>query len=215
MKIVFADRVKQHTETTGGDTIELLNNNIPSFHTFVTGIGNGNHCYYSMIFNQEEQWEIGIGLVTEGVIDTISRELVLASSDRGLKINFLEGLKDVFVTLPAKYFESLVEDDIRLASTSGTNTGDETTISIITKIGDGLKIDPKYIPASEANDKFYNHIQGTATYEWIINHNLNKFPTVAIIDSANTVIDGNIEYIDNNTCKVTFNGNFSGGAYCN
>lgn len=61
----------------------------------------------------------------------------------------------------------------------------------------------------------YTHTQIKSSKVWIIPHNLNKFPSITIVDSANTVVVGNIEYIDNNTAIVSFSAEFSGKAYLN
>lgn len=65
------------------------------------------------------------------------------------------------------------------------------------------------------NDKNYVHNQTNPSSIWNINHNLNKFPSVTIVDSANSVVIGDIEFVDLNNLKVSFNGNFSGKAILN
>lgn len=65
------------------------------------------------------------------------------------------------------------------------------------------------------NDKTYLHIQGVAADEWIINHNLNKYPSVSVIDSAKNEVIGEVEYIDTNNLKLKFVGSFSGKATLN
>lgn len=71
------------------------------------------------------------------------------------------------------------------------------------------------IEAQGAVDKKYVHTQGVASNTWVINHNLEKFPSVTIVDSANTVVIGDINYNTENQLTVTFNGSFSGKAYLN
>ena len=65
------------------------------------------------------------------------------------------------------------------------------------------------------NDKNYLHIQSVASNEWIINHNLNKYPSVSVIDSAENEVIGEVEYIDTNNLKLKFAGSFSGKATLN
>jgi hypothetical protein len=65
------------------------------------------------------------------------------------------------------------------------------------------------------NDKHFMHIQGLASTEWDITHNLNKFPSVSVIDSDNKLVIGEIQYQDPNNLKITFSGSFSGKAYLN
>ena len=62
----------------------------------------------------------------------------------------------------------------------------------------------------------YTHNQAVVSNTWIIEHNLNKHPSVTVIDSAETVIVPNqITYIDKNTITVSFLSAFSGKAYLN
>ncbi len=57
--------------------------------------------------------------------------------------------------------------------------------------------------------------QGVASDTWVITHNLNKRPSITVVDTADNIVDGAYEYIDNNTIKATFNGSFKGKAYLN
>lgn len=61
----------------------------------------------------------------------------------------------------------------------------------------------------------YTHEQGVAAATWTITHNLNKHPSVTVVDSAGTVVSGGVTYIDNNTIELTFNAAFKGTAYLN
>lgn len=54
-----------------------------------------------------------------------------------------------------------------------------------------------------------------AQTEWVIHHNLNKRPAVTIVDSAGTVGTCEVQFIDNNTCKIITNHAFKGVAYLN
>tara|TARA_R110001606_G_scaffold384658_1_gene547696 strand:+ start:20419 stop:21558 length:1140 start_codon:yes stop_codon:yes gene_type:complete len=64
-------------------------------------------------------------------------------------------------------------------------------------------------------DLHYIHDQGMPNVVWAVNHNLNKYPSAAAVDTANTVVMGQIEYIDLNNLTITFNASFSGEAYIN
>lgn len=46
-------------------------------------------------------------------------------------------------------------------------------------------------------------------------HNMQKFPSVTVIDSAKREFEGLVEYIDNNHLVVRFNFSFSGIVICN
>lgn len=66
-----------------------------------------------------------------------------------------------------------------------------------------------------ASDKHYTHTQGTASSTWNVSHNLGKYPSVQIFDSANTKVIGEVEHTDTNNCTITFSAAFGGKAYLN
>ena len=65
------------------------------------------------------------------------------------------------------------------------------------------------------NPETYVHKQTTAAEVWHITHNLQKFPSISVVDSAGTIVVGEITYIDDATIDITFSGAFSGTAYLN
>ncbi len=64
-------------------------------------------------------------------------------------------------------------------------------------------------------DAHYTHVQGTADATWNVTHNLNKRTSVTVVDAMDNIVFGEVEYIDNNTVRLTFAGAFSGKAYFN
>lgn len=64
-------------------------------------------------------------------------------------------------------------------------------------------------------DKNYYHVQGTPASTWNITHNLNKYPSIEVLDSAKTSVEGQIVNIDTNSLTITFNASFSGSATLN
>lgn len=94
---ILADRVKQSSITTGtGDLV--FSATFPSFQSFAEAIGDGNSTYYAI--ETYSKFEIGIGTYTSST-NSISRDLILASSDNGSKIN-VDGVSTVFCTYPAQ-----------------------------------------------------------------------------------------------------------------
>ena len=57
--------------------------------------------------------------------------------------------------------------------------------------------------------------QGVSATTWNITHNLNKFPSITVIDTGNTVVTGEYTYIDTNNVTLTFSAAFAGKAYLN
>jgi hypothetical protein len=70
----------------------------------------------------------------------------------------------------------------------------------------------KSVGVSDAN---FEYEQTSSSNEWQINHNLNKKPSVTIVDTGDNVVVGEVQYIDNNNLTVSFNASFSGKAYLN
>jgi len=64
-------------------------------------------------------------------------------------------------------------------------------------------------------DKYLRFDQNLPSDTWMITHNLNKYPSVTVVDSAGTVVIGAISYTDLNSLIVTFSSGFSGSANLN
>lgn len=100
----LAPRVKETTTTTGTGTLDLAGA-VASFQLFVAGIGHLKQCYYTLL--EGNNWEVGIGTVTDAATDTLSRDRILASSNAGAALNLSAGTKDVFCDGPAEAFSEV------------------------------------------------------------------------------------------------------------
>ena len=99
MALVVNDRVKETSTTTGTGTFDLAGA-VSGFESFVTGIGNSNTTYYAIV-NENGEFEVGLGTVTDAATDTLSRTTIISSSNSDSAVNFGAGTKNVFCTLPA------------------------------------------------------------------------------------------------------------------
>ena len=61
----------------------------------------------------------------------------------------------------------------------------------------------------------YKYLKTNASATWTIKHNLGKHPSVTIVDSGGTKVQGDGTYNSNNKLTVTFSSGFSGTAYLN
>jgi hypothetical protein len=61
----------------------------------------------------------------------------------------------------------------------------------------------------------YTFTQPTPSDTWVVTHNMNKFPSVSIVDSAGNIVEGDTIYNTLNSCTLNFQGSFSGKAYFN
>lgn len=57
--------------------------------------------------------------------------------------------------------------------------------------------------------------QAIASSVWIIIHDLGKFPSCTIVDSAGDSVEGDINYVSNTQLTVSFSAPFSGKAFLN
>ena len=64
-------------------------------------------------------------------------------------------------------------------------------------------------------DKTFEFDQGQPALVWTIQHNLNKFPSVSVVDTANTVVNSQVNYIDKNNITINNTAQFAGKAYLN
>ena len=61
----------------------------------------------------------------------------------------------------------------------------------------------------------YKHVQSTPSDSWVIQHNLHRVPSVVVMDSANELVIGEIEVVNDDTIILHFTSGFSGKAYLN
>ena len=134
-----------------------------------------------------------------------------------------------------QFMEYLVDNDILISkqndiSTFGHFTIDSYTLNggvytlALTLVGsgsNGVIIENAFYDfavftlSSGLADKTFEFTQGVPAVTWNIQHNLGKFPSITVIDTANTVVVGEYEYIDSSNVTLTFLAGFAGKAYLN
>jgi len=73
----------------------------------------------------------------------------------------------------------------------------------------------KLSPEIQNKISTFIHRQLTSSAIWNIQHNLNDYPSVTVIDSAGSVVIGEVTYNSVNDLTITFSAPFSGTAYLN
>lgn len=68
-------------------------------------------------------------------------------------------------------------------------------------------------PASA--DKTYRHVQATPSATWVVDHNLDKYPSVTVLSSTGETVEGNVTYTTSNQATLLFSAPFAGEAYFN
>lgn len=66
-----------------------------------------------------------------------------------------------------------------------------------------------------SGDLSFQYAQGPASATWMVTHNLGKFPSVTVVDSAGEEVEGDVQYLDNNSLRLVFSAAFTGNAYLN
>ena len=94
-----------------------------------------------------------------------------------------------------------------------TTTYVNDVISITTPSGTASFGTPDSTTAVVVPDLAYAHTQGTSSATWTVNHNLDFYPNVTVVDSGGTIVEGEIAYTSRNQVVLTFQAAFSGKAY--
>ena len=127
MAFVLNDRVKETTTSTGTGTINLAGA-ADTFETFVAGIGTTNTCFYCISHQTANEFEVGIGTVTDASPDTLSRDTIISSSNSDSAVDLSAGTKDVFCTYPASRAPSASMLATTYVTTHNSTLSDDQTI---------------------------------------------------------------------------------------
>ena len=136
MALVFNDRVKETSVTTGTGTL-TLDGAVQGFETFSSAIGNSNTTYYAIELPGTTEFEVGRGTVSAG---QLARTQVISSSNSDSPVDFSAGTKIVFCTLPAS--KAVIKDasgnipidankTIEFGDSGETISGDGTQLNIV------------------------------------------------------------------------------------
>lgn len=172
---------------------------------------------YSLIESIEGKWYFDVRLEPVGNSDPDLQETVMTGT-----ILFQNHITDSNgVELVGNIPTNTPDEFLYLADTP-SDWGAPGQYVTINAAGDALEFSNLSVTTTQISnfeeiiqDKHYTHDQGMPSQVWTINHGLNKFPTAAAVDTAKTVVMGQIDYIDLNNITITFNASFSGEAYLN
>jgi hypothetical protein len=116
--------------------------------------------------------------------------------------------------LKIKYKMRTIKNDIITCTTPSKHGGTTWTTADINALIQRIEI-LETTALEDEKDLSYVHDQPTATMFWIINHNLNKKPSVRIENLAKDDIFGEIDYVNDNTLRIEFAIPVAGTAYLN
>ena len=100
------------------------------------------------------------------------------------------------------------------------NSGDSVNISGVSTVATTTSVSQPSVNVSVqgisgGSDAHFIYTQNAASDTWSIAHNLGKKPSVTIVDSADSVLYGSIEYTDLNNLTINLSAPTSGKAYLN
>lgn len=81
--------------------------------------------------------------------------------------------------------------------------------------GTVISVEASQSNSSSNNDKNYFYTQGVPSTDWTIVHNLGKYPSVTVVDTAGTEVEGEVRHIDVNTVQLLFSAAFAGNQTLN
>ena len=83
------------------------------------------------------------------------------------------------------------------------------------KLTDLLYYDFSVFQLSSQQAPTFIHPQDQASTEWVIEHNMGKFPSVSVVNSNDIIMYGDTTYVNDNKLIINFSAGFSGKAYLN
>lgn len=118
MAFIVFDRVKEYTNTSGDGAISLLGSE-GAYLTFAQVCQESDTFHYCIAERDGVDWEVGLGRYESD--NTITRLVVIASSNSGQLVEFAISAKDVFMTFSANLLSLLTE--LQPSSFIGRDTG--------------------------------------------------------------------------------------------
>ncbi len=88
-------------------------------------------------------------------------------------------------------------------------------VSLLYNDGDGFSPYITEADLASAKDKNFVYEQAIPSNTWSILHNLNKYPSVTVLDSARSEVQGEVVHNSINLITIVFNSSFSGTATLN
>ena len=176
------------------------------FEGFVSAVGSGNSCYYTILDANGSAWEVGIGTVTDAATDTLSRTTILESSNSDNAISLTSGTHTVFLTYPADKSVYRNTNDQIVATASGIVFSDstvQTTAPVDTNTtytaGSGLQLDSTTFNAKTATTS----ASGITTLTNTIDSTQTKALTPKAVDDAGYGTMSNFILEDGDGTEVT------------
>jgi hypothetical protein len=158
------------------------------------------------------------GYTQIGTTDFYTLTLEYIGGNGSIDIDHYYTLVNFYLELGATGVDSVDTSDttfIDMTPTTPTTGNVELTASLSAT---GTPDNTKFLRGDNvwARETFsVDFTQGTPSSNWDIQHDMDKFPSVTVVNNNNVVMYGNITYVDKNNLTINFSAGFSGKAYLN
>lgn len=187
--LVFENPTKSQAIRMGNGNIDISNTKMPNGDYIYTSFGNGSG------FNANN--------ITKGVLNSGSVKWDLVNNTFTI-VNPIDP-NDYLL----KFDGSQLYIKNNVSSVSWASILDKPNFATVATTGSYSDLINKPI------DK-YVHVQTTPSTTWTITHNMNKYPSITVVDSGGNEVKGANRYVDENTIEIKFSPyGFSGKAYLN
>lgn len=174
---LFGDRVLETSTTTGTGTYSLAGA-LGGYQAFLSTFDDGDTVIY--FATDGTDWERGIGTLTDGDPDTLSRDTILGSSNAGSAVNWTSGTRSIFSTPAADVISSLARTNRGTSRPAWLKKGiwaDAISSPVLLKYYDGAA-DITLGAIDESANTFTPYRHGTAATDAMTNALLSGIATV-------------------------------------
>jgi len=156
------------------------------------------------------------GYTQIGTTDFYTLTLEYIGGNGSIDIDHYYTLVNFYLELGATGVDSVDTSDttfIDMTPTTPTTGNVEITASLSAT---GTPDNTKFLRGDNVWAKeTFEFAQATPSTNWTIQHDMDKFPSVSVVNNNKVLMYGDITYIDKNNLTINFSAGFSGKAYLN
>lgn len=170
MVLSVSDRIFETSSTTGTGTLNL-SGAVSGFRSFVSGVGSGKKVPYIIDDGAGGNWEVGVGTVTSGTPDTLSRDYVVSSSNSNALVNWGAGTRNIRLGVTSKAWAVRDENfnfiDGHSQNTAGTANAQTITVDPAPRAySDGMVVSWFSVGATTGAFTVNVNLLGAKTLKW-------------------------------------------------
>ena len=211
------------TDSSGNATKNLKLEDLAGFLNTSSLINVNGQLVY--LFKNANDPGSGEFTITGGGVPALSSINTLSFSHTNSNSQNIQTYLNYFLDLRVMITQTDNQNNFGLFSiksiTDSTNGYSNFSVSFIE--GNGSMVADKhyalsYSPKGQTDKNFVSDLvsfNSQNNFSQIITHNLNKFPSVTVVDSGNSHVIGEVNHINKNSFTITFKNTFSAKVYAN